>query len=65
MLRLRQYKPEDAATIVSWCRDEESFRKWTSDRYESFPPVRLDLPITNPCPWQQGYYYARRSLFCS
>lgn len=37
MLRLRQYKPGDAETIISWCRDEESFRKWTSDRYDSYP----------------------------
>ncbi len=43
MLRLRQYKPEDAKTIVSWCRDEESFRKWTSDRYESFPITAEDM----------------------
>lgn len=43
MLRLRQYKPEDAKTIVSWCRDEESFRKWTSDRYDSFPITAEDM----------------------
>ena len=43
MLRLRQYKPEDAATIVTWCKDEESFRKWTSDRYDSFPITAEDM----------------------
>lgn len=43
MLRLRQYKPEDAATIISWCRDEETFRKWTSDRYGSFPITADDM----------------------
>ena len=43
MLRLRQYKPEDAATIVTWCKDEESFRKWTSDRYDSFPIMAEDM----------------------
>lgn len=37
MLRLRQYKPCDAKTIISWCKDEASFRRWTSDRYETFP----------------------------
>ena len=37
MLRLRLYKPQDAETIITWCKDEVSFRKWTSDRYESFP----------------------------
>lgn len=43
MLRLRPYKPGDAGTIISWCKDEESFRKWTSDRYESFPITVDDM----------------------
>lgn len=37
MLRLRPYKPEDAKTIISWCKDEISFRRWTSDRYDKYP----------------------------
>ncbi len=43
MLRLRPYKPCDAAAIISWCRDEESFRKWTSDRYDTFPITAEDM----------------------
>lgn len=43
MLRLRPYKACDAKTIVSWCKDEISFRKWTSDRYESFPITEDDM----------------------
>jgi RimJ/RimL family protein N-acetyltransferase/catechol 2,3-dioxygenase-like lactoylglutathione lyase family enzyme len=43
MLRLRPYKAEDAETIISWCRDEVSFRKWTADRYESFPITAEDM----------------------
>ena len=43
MLRLRPYKNCDAKTIVTWCRDEESFRKWTSDRYGSFPITEKDM----------------------
>lgn len=43
MLRLRQYKPSDAETIISWCKDEEAFRKWTSDRYETFPITEADM----------------------
>lgn len=31
MLRLRPYKPCDAETIVSWIKDERSFRKWCAD----------------------------------
>ena len=37
MLRLRPYKNTDAQTIITWCKDEVAFRKWTSDRYEHFP----------------------------
>lgn len=37
MLKLRQYKPSDANEILTWCKDELTFRRWTSDRYESFP----------------------------
>lgn len=37
MLRLRPYKKCDAAQIVSWIKDEVSFRKWCADRYESYP----------------------------
>ena len=43
MLRLRPYKTSDAKTIISWCKDEVAFRKWTSDRYESFPITEADM----------------------
>lgn len=43
MLRLRPYKNCDAKTILTWCKDEISFRKWTSDRYESFPITAEDM----------------------
>ena len=43
MLKLRPYKISDAATIISWCKDEVTFRKWTSDRYESFPIKEADM----------------------
>ncbi len=43
MLRLRPYKPSDANTIISWCKDEATFRMWTSDRYESFPITEADI----------------------
>lgn len=43
MLRLRPYKNCDAKTIISWCKDETSFRKWTSDRYEAFPITEVDM----------------------
>ena len=43
MLRLRPYKISDAKTILSWCKDEAAFRKWTSDRYEAFPITESDM----------------------
>ena len=43
MMYLRQYKKEDAKTIISWCRDELTFRKWTSDRYDSYPITENDM----------------------
>ena len=43
MLRLRPYKPSDAKTIISWCKDEATFRKWTSDRYDAFPITEVDM----------------------
>lgn len=43
MLRLRPYKNCDAKTIISWCKDEEAFRKWTADRYETFPITEKDM----------------------
>lgn len=43
MLRLRPYKACDAKTIVSWIKDEVSFRKWCADRFESYPITAEDL----------------------
>jgi len=43
MLKLRPYKPIDVETIITWCKDEVAFRKWTSDRYESFPITMDDM----------------------
>lgn len=43
ILRLRPYKSCDAEAIVTWCKDEVSFRKWSSDRWESFPITAADI----------------------
>lgn len=43
MLRLRPYKTCDAKTILTWCKDEISFRKWTFNRYETFPITEVDM----------------------
>ena len=61
MLKLRPYKPADAATVISWCKDEVSFRKWTSDRYDAYPITAEDMNnkyIANngDCAEQDNFY---------
>ncbi len=43
MLRLRPYKKCDAKYIIRWIKDEVTFRKWSSDRYDSFPITEDDI----------------------
>jgi RimJ/RimL family protein N-acetyltransferase len=37
MMILRPFNPSDASTILSWCKDEHTFRLWSADRYKEFP----------------------------
>lgn len=37
MLRIRPYKPTDASTILSWCRDEKAFYQWTAGVLGKYP----------------------------
>lgn len=60
-LRLRPYKACDAGTIVTWIRDEISFRKWSADRYGSFPVTENDMnkkyaDHNGDCPDQDNFY---------
>lgn len=43
MLRLRLYKPSDAETILKWIKDEDAFRKWSTDRYDHYPITAADM----------------------
>lgn len=43
MLSLRPFKNSDAETIVTWFRDELTFRRWSSDRFENYPITAEDL----------------------
>lgn len=43
MLRLRPYKNCDAKYIVSWVKDELTFRRWCADRYENYPITADDM----------------------
>lgn len=43
MLHMRPFDPDDAAVILSWCRDEYAFRQWSADRYDHYPAVPEDM----------------------
>ena len=34
---LRSFIYEDAATILTWCKDKRTFRLWSADRYKDYP----------------------------
>ncbi len=36
-MTLRPFNINDAATILSWCKDKHAFRLWSADRYKDFP----------------------------
>ncbi len=42
-LRLRPYKSCDAENIISWIKDEEALRKWSSDRFGDYPITSDDI----------------------
>ena len=61
MLKLRPYKCSDANTIISWCKDEVSFRKWTSDRYDTYPITAEDMnkkyiDMNGDCSEEDNFY---------
>ncbi len=36
-MRLETFCPNDAETILGWCKDKLAFRRWSADRYKDFP----------------------------
>ena len=36
-MSLQPFSPNDAQTILSWCKDKHAFRLWSADRYKDFP----------------------------
>ena len=36
-MQLWPFNPDDAATILNWCKDQHTFRLWSADRYKDFP----------------------------
>ena len=60
-MKLRPYKPADAQTILSWVRDEETFRKWVTDRYPHYPisPAEMNekyFDHNGDCPEPDNFY---------
>ena len=60
-MRLRPYKPCDAERILSWVRDEETFRRWTTDRYDHYPITPADMnrkyfDCNGDCPEPDNFY---------
>jgi RimJ/RimL family protein N-acetyltransferase len=60
-MKLRPYKPCDAEVILSWIRDEETFRRWSTDRYDHYPITPADmnhkyLECNGDCPEPDNFY---------
>lgn len=61
MLRLRPYKNCDAKEIVTWCKDRIAFRKWSADRFSSFPITADEMNLkyrdcNGDCPEPDNFY---------
>jgi RimJ/RimL family protein N-acetyltransferase len=37
-MKLRPFDIDDAPIILSWIKNKTDFRKWSADRYSSYPP---------------------------
>ena len=60
-MKFRPYKPADAQTILSWVRDEETFRLWVTDRYPHYPisPAEMNekyFDHNGDCPEPDNFY---------
>ena len=44
-MTLRPFTVDDAPIILSWIKDITAFRKWSADRYPSFPPKPEDMVV--------------------
>ena len=42
-MTLRPFTIDDAPIILSWIKDITAFRKWSADRYPTFPPKPKDM----------------------
>ena len=60
-MKFRPYKSADAQTILSWARDEETFRRWVTDRYPRYPITAAEMnekyfACNGDCPEPDNFY---------
>ena len=60
-MRFRPYKSCDAEVVLSWCRDELTFRLWSADRYPTYPitPDEMNhkyIGCNGDCPEPDNFY---------
>ncbi len=61
MFSIREYKNTDAEIFISWITDERSFRQWSADKYEAFPPKSEEINAFYDSMKPQG---VRAFIFC-
>ena len=61
MFSIREYKNVNAEKILSWITDEKSFRQWSADKYESYPPDPQEMIQFYDSMKPQG---AKAFIFC-
>ncbi len=55
-MTLRPFLSDDAATILSWCKDKHAFRLWSADRYKEDKTVtRFGFVIVDDSKRGKGY----------
>ena len=42
-MQFREYREEDAKTILTWIKDEKELRYWSADRYGTYPISAMDI----------------------
>ena len=42
-MKFRAFESNDAQTIISWIKDEYSFRQWSADTYNNYPALPSDI----------------------
>ena len=61
MFEIRGYRSADAQKIISWITDEKTFRQWSADKYETFPPKAEEINAFYESMKTQG---AKALVFC-